>query len=67
MEHACILSKRELEVLKFLAEGFTVKEIAQKFFLSEHTVRTHRNRIREKMNCKNTAQMVAVGIRAGWL
>lgn len=59
------LTKRELEVLGYLAEGFTVKEISKIFVHSEHAVRTHRNNIRKKMDCRNTAQMVAKGIRMG--
>ncbi|MEM8528740.1 MAG: LuxR C-terminal-related transcriptional regulator [Bacteroidota bacterium] len=61
------LTKRELEVLGYLAEGFTVKQISEIFVRSEHAVRTHRNNIRKKMDCRNTAQMVAKGIRMGWI
>jgi DNA-binding CsgD family transcriptional regulator len=59
------LTHRETEVLQYLAEGDTVKEISEKLILSEHTIRTHRNNIRKKLGCKNTAQAVGKAIRAG--
>ncbi len=60
-----LLSDREIEILRYLSEGNTVKEVSQKLFLSEHTVRTHRNNIRQKLNSRNTVQMVAKAIRYG--
>lgn len=60
-----ILTLREREVLQHLAEGDTVKDISKKLYLSDHTVRTHRNNLRRKLNCKNTPQMVAKAIRSG--
>lgn len=59
------LTPRELEILRYLSEGDTVPEISDKLFLSAHTVRTHRNNLRKKLNCKNTAQVIAVAIRQG--
>ncbi|MEM9847601.1 MAG: LuxR C-terminal-related transcriptional regulator [Bacteroidota bacterium] len=59
------MTKCELEVPGYMAEGFTVKEISKIFMRPEHAVRTHRNNIRKEMNCRNTAQMVAKGIRMG--
>lgn len=60
-----LLSAREIEILRYLSEGNTVKEVSKKLFLSEHTVRTHRNNIRQKLGSKNTTQMVATAIRYG--
>lgn len=59
------LTTRELEVLRYLADGDTVKDISEKLILSEHTVRTHRNNLRAKLECRNTAQVVAKAIRMG--
>lgn len=53
-----LLSKRELEIVSHLAKGLTTKEIAEKLFLSNHTVDTHRRNILRKSAVKNTAQLV---------
>ncbi len=47
------LSTRELEILAYLKEGFTNKQIAQKLFISEFTVKTHRKNIMSKMEANN--------------
>lgn len=52
------LSKREREVLRFLSEGFTTKEIAQKLGITFHTAATYRKRLREKTKVKNTTELV---------
>lgn len=52
------LSKREVEILKLIAEGYTNKEIAQKLYLSEHTVRNHISNIFLKLNCNTRAKAV---------
>ncbi len=50
-----VLSNREKEVLKYLAKGLSVKEIADKMFLSPHTVLTHRKNISQKTGIKTIA------------
>lgn len=47
------LSTRELEILAYLKDGFTNKQIAQKLFISEFTVKTHRKNIMSKMEANN--------------
>lgn len=49
-----ILSQRELEILKFVGEGFTSKEIANFLFISVNTVSRHRQNILEKLKVKNS-------------
>ncbi|WP_261511988.1 response regulator transcription factor [Chryseobacterium paludis] len=49
-----ILSQRELEILKFVGEGFTSKEIAEFLFISVNTVSRHRQNILEKLKVKNS-------------
>lgn len=61
------LSKRELEITKLIAEGLNAEEIAEKLFISSHTVRTHRKNILKKTNSKNTIQLVARVIAAGFI
>ncbi|HCQ29700.1 MAG TPA: hypothetical protein DIU39_05395 [Flavobacteriales bacterium] len=52
------LSVRELEIIELIAKGLTNKQIADKLFLSTHTVNTHRKNIMKKLGIKNTAGIV---------
>ncbi|MEM6630847.1 MAG: LuxR C-terminal-related transcriptional regulator [Bacteroidota bacterium] len=61
------LSQREKEVLRLFAEGDNDQDISKKLHLSVHTIHTHRNNIRSKLGCRNTAQAVAIAIRNGWI
>lgn len=58
------LSDRELQVLKMLAAGTTVKEIGFELHLSEKTISTYRTRILEKLNMKTTSELMRYAIRA---
>jgi DNA-binding CsgD family transcriptional regulator len=59
------LSKRELEILGLLAEGRSSKYIADKLFISFHTVNTHRQKMIEKTNTKNTGGLVQFAVFNG--
>lgn len=59
------LSKREREVLCLIAEGMTNSAIAEKLFLSSHTVTTHRKNIMIKLGVKNTAGIVMYAVKSG--
>lgn len=59
------LTAREREVLQFVAEGATNKEIAASLHLSEHTVNFHVKNILSKLHLRNRAQAVAYAIRTG--
>jgi DNA-binding CsgD family transcriptional regulator len=59
------LSKRELEVLQLMAEGFSNQEIASRLFLSLHTIKTHSSRIFEKMEVERRTQAVDVAKKLG--
>lgn len=56
------LSNRELEVLRYIAFGYTSKEIAGLIFLSTHTIQNHRKRMLEKSKCGNVAELVRIAI-----
>lgn len=56
------LSKREEEVLIMIANGKTLKEIAEELFISVKTVETHKLHIQEKLGLTNTAQLVKYAI-----
>ncbi len=52
------LTKREIEIIGYIADGLTNSEIATKLFLSTVTVDTHRKNILAKLQLKNTASLV---------
>jgi DNA-binding CsgD family transcriptional regulator len=52
------LSAREKQILTLIKEGFISKEIAEKLFLSIHTVNTHRQRILEKLNADSSIDAI---------
>jgi DNA-binding NarL/FixJ family response regulator len=58
-----ILSRRELEVLRLIAEGYTAEKIADKIFTSRRTVETHRQNILEKTKTKNRANLIRYALR----
>ncbi len=55
------LSARELEILALLKEGITNKQISEKLFLSEFTVKTHRKNIMSKMEVNNIVDLLKNG------
>lgn len=57
-----ILTPREQEICSLLAYGHTNNEIAEKLFISERTVETHRSNIFSKLNLKNRAELVRFAI-----
>lgn len=56
------LSKRELEVLRLIANECTSPEIAEQLFISEHTVKSHRKNLISKLGVKNIAGLVRFAI-----
>ena len=53
-----LLSEREMEVLMLITQGKSTKDIADKLFLSTHTVYTHRKNILKKLSCKSAAELI---------
>jgi len=62
-----ILTNREREVLKLIAEGKSSKEIAALLFISVHTVERHRANLMEKLNMKKAADLVKYAIAKGYV
>jgi two-component system, NarL family, response regulator NreC len=56
-------NEREQEIIRYICEGLTNKEIGEKIFLSVRTVEGLRLKIIEKMNVKNTAGIIVYAIR----
>jgi DNA-binding NarL/FixJ family response regulator len=57
------LSNREVEVLRLIAQGLSNKEIGVKLFLSTRTIDAHRYNIMQKLEVKNTAEMIKAGVK----
>ena len=56
------LTRREKEVLKLIAEGYTNPQIAEKLFVSQTTVDSHRKNLMAKLNVKNTASLIRFAV-----
>ncbi len=61
------LSPREVEVLQMVAEGYSNKEIASHFGLTEHTVKNHLTGIMRKLGARDRAHAVVLALRQGRL
>jgi DNA-binding NarL/FixJ family response regulator len=59
------LTQREHEILRWMATTATYREIAEKLFVSEETIRSHAKHILSKLQQPNRAQAVLAGVRAG--
>ncbi|HUK48184.1 MAG TPA: response regulator transcription factor [Terriglobales bacterium] len=62
-----ILSERERQVLKLVAEGFSSREIANRIYVSIKTVETYRGRFAEKLGLKTRADVVQYALNVGLL
>ena len=61
------LSRREREVIQLLAEGMRDREIAQKLFISDRTVKFHINNFMNKLNAKTRIQAIYFACSQGWI
>ncbi|TXH30031.1 MAG: response regulator transcription factor [Cyclobacteriaceae bacterium] len=57
-----LLTRREIEVLKLIAEGLTNQEIADKLFVSASTIDSHRKSLISKFQVKNTAALIRTAL-----
>jgi DNA-binding NarL/FixJ family response regulator len=57
------VTEREIEIIKYIAEGLSNKQIADKLNLSTHTVNTHRKNIMNKLDVNNTAGIVMFAVK----
>lgn len=62
-----VLSHREIEILKLIAEEYTTKEISEKLFISYRTAESHRYNLIQKLNVKNTVGLIKAAIQLGLL
>lgn len=61
------ITKRELEVLQLIAEGLSTKEMAERLFVSENTVKTHTSRVLDKLGASRRTQAVQLAKSQGIL
>ena len=59
------ITPRELEILELIAQGLSNREIAERLFVSENTVKTHSSRLFEKLSAKRRTQAVQIGKQLG--
>lgn len=59
------ITPRELEILELIAKGMSNREIAEKLFVSENTVKTHSSRVFDKLGAKRRTQAVQLGKEFG--
>ena len=59
------ITPRELEILAAIAEGLSTREIAEKLYVSENTVKTHASRLFDKLNARRRTQAVQIAKEAG--
>jgi DNA-binding CsgD family transcriptional regulator len=59
------ITRRELEILQLIAAGLSNREIAERLYVSENTVKTHSGRLFEKLDAKRRTQAVQRGKEAG--
>jgi DNA-binding NarL/FixJ family response regulator len=57
-----VLTKREKQILEFIAEGLTNHEIAARLFLNSTTIDSHRKNMLTKFNVKNTAALIKIAM-----
>jgi DNA-binding NarL/FixJ family response regulator len=61
------LSRRELEVLRLLAQGHSNQEVADRLTVSVKTIETHRRRVSDKLGLKTRAELFRFAVEAGML
>jgi len=60
------LTAREEEILRLLAQGLRLGEIAEKLGISSKTVESHLERLKEKLRCKSVPELRALALRCGF-
>jgi DNA-binding CsgD family transcriptional regulator len=61
------ITRREIEILELIARDMSTREIAQKLYVSENTVKTHSSRVFDKLGAKRRTQAVQLGREFGLL
>lgn len=67
LKNSGFLTPREKEILELISYGWTINEIADKLFLSVHTIVSHRKHLLSKLDAKNAASLIRLGFESGAL
>lgn len=59
------ITRRELQILELMADGLSNREIAERIFVSENTVKTHSSRLFDKLSARRRTQAVQIGKQLG--
>ena len=62
-----MITPREREVLENISFGYTVKEIANRLYLSSHTIISHKKNLCSKLDAANGPELVRKGFQFGYL
>ncbi len=62
-----VLTSREMEILEYIAQGLSTKEVAQHINIAPRTVDLHVENVRLKLRARNRTHMVACAVMAGLL
>jgi DNA-binding CsgD family transcriptional regulator len=65
LNNKSLLTHREVEILRLIAKGNSIEEVADFLFLSRYTVRDYMSNIKKKLNAQNRTQAIAKAIRQG--
>ncbi|MBC5994544.1 response regulator transcription factor [Pontibacter cellulosilyticus] len=60
-------SDREMDIVRCMAAGYKSREIAEKLFISENTVRTHRRNLLRKFELKTSSELIAMAVKLKWI
>ena len=66
-EPGSFLTRREQEILEYVADGWSAKQVAQRIDIAPRTVERHIENIRMKMNARNTPHMISCAFTTGML
>jgi DNA-binding CsgD family transcriptional regulator len=66
-ERVGLLTKREQEILHLIGEGFSTKQISDQLYISINTVETHRRHLLEKLQVKNSMELIKEASKVFWL
>ena len=66
-EAGSFLTRREQQILEFVAHGWSAKQVAQRIDIAPRTVERHIENIRMKMNARNTPHMITCAFSSGML
>ncbi|HEX2921829.1 MAG TPA: response regulator transcription factor [Bacteroidales bacterium] len=61
------LTNSEFEIVRLISEGLTTKDIAEKKFISFHTVISHRKNIFRKLGVSSVSELIMYAVKAGWI